>query len=191
MLTVLMLLSIRGQLVLISCGTLKWTYGSFTEIQRARGGDSAGRARRAGPGTYLYPVHEGRQSMGFVLRAGARSSPDPGPAQVHSRQLKSSLLPSHMVSSIRVRSEKTRPSVRQMYGYRAVQQPWRFVRAASVMVQVWGKYRRGSDHRGLLQRRLGGSNDSRCQRADWARLSQRGQWRCRTGLVSATRNSRR
>src|ERR1035437_6967416 len=140
----------------MNCGTLKWTYGSITEIQRPRSGNPAGERGQARAGTYLYPVHESRQAMGSVLRAGARGSPDPGPTQVHSRQLKSSLLPSHTVSSIRVRSEKTRPSVRQMYGYRAVQQPWRFVRAASVMVQVWGKYRRGSAHRGPLQRRRAG-----------------------------------
>src|ERR1022692_2699938 len=57
-----------------------------------------------------------------------------------------------------------------MYGCRAVQQPCTFVTAASVMTHLWGKYRRGNDQRGLLQRRRGGSNGSIRERAEWTGL---------------------
>jgi len=70
-------ISISGQLVFTGFSMLHWPCGSSTEVQLARYRQRASRAWWARPSTYLYPVHEGRQALGSMLRAGARSSPDP------------------------------------------------------------------------------------------------------------------
>src|ERR1039457_4792417 len=57
--------------------------------QQARLAGRAGGARRAGPRSYLYSVHEGRQAVGAVLPARPRSSPNPEDAGGHEFELRS------------------------------------------------------------------------------------------------------